>query len=153
MLHKTLRQLLVHPKDKREVKDMAGVVYSIPSKDYPTCTLGKQEVDSEQERKNIRRMWDNWKGLNSHVQKRENLSEIHQSALMNHAGRENHTVDWDNTTLPKKEADGAKRRIMEAIYIRKAGMHAINHNSDATNFWKSFPKYSAMTPSGLAIRF
>ena len=32
--HKTLKQLLVHPKDKRSSQDSAGVVYSIPCKDY-----------------------------------------------------------------------------------------------------------------------
>ena len=30
--YKTLRQLLVHPKDKRLVEESAGVVYSFPCK-------------------------------------------------------------------------------------------------------------------------
>ena len=31
--HQTLRRMFVHPKDKREVKDTARVVYQIPCKD------------------------------------------------------------------------------------------------------------------------
>ena len=39
--HKTLRQLLVQCKDKREVKDTAGVVYSIPCRDCPMVYIGE----------------------------------------------------------------------------------------------------------------
>ena len=39
--HKTLRLLLVQPKDERVVKDMAGVVYSTPCKDFALVYIGK----------------------------------------------------------------------------------------------------------------
>ena len=40
--HKTLKQLLVHPKDMEEVKDTAVVVYSIPCTDCPMVYTGEQ---------------------------------------------------------------------------------------------------------------
>ena len=36
------------------------------------------------------------------VRTKESLTAIHQSALMDHAGRKNHMIDWDKTTLPVK---------------------------------------------------
>ena len=58
--------------------------------------------------------------------KKESLLEINQLALMDHAGRENHTTDWDNKTLPVKEEDWTKSGIMEVT---------------------SFSQCSTMTPS------
>ena len=54
------------------------------------------------------------------------LLEILQSALMDHAGWENHTNHWDNIPLAWKEAYWITRGIMKAISIRKAWMHSIN---------------------------
>ena len=39
--YKTLRQLLVHPKDKRSAQDSEEVVYSIPCNDCPKVYIGE----------------------------------------------------------------------------------------------------------------
>ena len=52
--------------------------------------------------------------------------EIHQSALMDHVASNNHMIDWEGARLPTKEPDWKKRGVKESIFIRKAGMHAIN---------------------------
>ena len=41
VLPQTLTRMLVHWKDKREVRDMAGVVYQILCKDCPKVYMGK----------------------------------------------------------------------------------------------------------------
>ena len=39
--HQTVRRMLVHPKDKLEVRDMADVVYQIPYKDCLKIYIGE----------------------------------------------------------------------------------------------------------------
>ena len=39
--HNTLKQLLVHPKDKWSAQDSAGVVYSIHCRDFPVVYIGE----------------------------------------------------------------------------------------------------------------
>ena len=39
--HLTLKRLLVHPKDKREKQDKAGVVYNIPCSDCSNVYVGE----------------------------------------------------------------------------------------------------------------
>ena len=39
--YKTIKQLLVHPKDKRSPKETADVVYSIPCKDCDCVYVGE----------------------------------------------------------------------------------------------------------------
>ena len=44
---------------------------------------------------------------------------------MDHAASKNHTIDREGVRFPAKEPDW-KKRGEEAIFIRKAGMRAIN---------------------------
>ena len=111
------------------MKDTAGVVYSIPCKDCLKVYIRETErrfgVRETKHRKDMEQL----EGVKfTQARKKESLLEIHQSAFMDHASRENYTIDCDNTTLPRNEADWTKRGITEAISIRKAGMHAINHD-------------------------
>ena len=60
------------------------------------------------------------------ARRKEPLTEIHQLALTDHIASKNHTINWEGVTLPAKEPDWKKRGVKEAIFIRKAGTHAIN---------------------------
>ena len=60
--------------------------------------------------------------------KKESVMEIHKSAITDHAASENHTIDWDNVTLPVKESDWTGRGIMEAIVIRKEEERSMNRD-------------------------
>ena len=58
--------------------------------------------------------------------RKESLTEIHQSALMDDVASKNHTINREGVRLPAKEPDWKKRGVKKAIFIMKAGMHAIN---------------------------
>ena len=64
--------------------------------------------------------------------------EIHQSALTNHVASKNHMIDWEGVRLLAKEPDWKKRGVKEAIFIRKAGTHAINRDGGAPPSSRSF---------------
>ena len=48
--------------------------------------------------------------------------------LTDHIASMNHTMDWEGVRLPAKESDWKKRGVKEAMFIRKAGTHAINRD-------------------------
>ena len=77
------------------------------------------------------------------ARKKESVTEIHQSALMDHVASKNHTIDWEGVRLPEKEPDCKKRGVKEAIFIRKAGTRTINWDGAATVFQKSSRSYYA----------
>ena len=72
-----------------------------------------------------------------HMGEKERVTEIHQSALTDHAGSKNYTIDWENT-LPVKETDWAKRGIRKTISIRKVGH--INHDGGCHQLLEVFSK-------------
>ena len=107
--HESLRQLQVHPKDKREVKHTAEVVYSIPRKDCPIVYIGETESRFGVREKEHRKDGEQLEKGFAWARKKESLTMIHQSAVTDHAGSKNHMIDWDKTVLPVKEADWTKR--------------------------------------------
>ncbi len=127
--HLTLKRMLVHPKDKREPEETAGVVYQILCRDCPSVYTGetgrrygarvkehKKDVLSVSEKKFTR------------SQRKESEAEIHPSAITDHVSTVNHTIDWDNVTFPMKEADWTVRGVKESIQIRKTRDHSMNRD-------------------------
>ena len=49
------------------------------------------------------------------------MTEVHKSALTDHVGCCNHSIDWGGEKLPAKESDRKKRGILDAIEIQKVG--------------------------------
>ena len=60
------------------------------------------------------------------ARRKESLTEIHQSVLMDYVAIKNHTIGWEGVRLSAKEPDWKKRGVKEAVFIRKAWMRAIN---------------------------
>ena len=95
----TIRQLLVHPKDKTNREQKTGVIYQI---DCETCkgtyigetarTLGKR--------------------LDEH-------KKLPSSAVKEHQESTGHNIDWKNVKIVGKEEHWMKRKIKEAITIRR----------------------------------
>ena len=102
--HQTLKRMLVHPKDKHEMRDMTGVVYQIPSKDCLKIYMGETERRFGTREKEHR--WD----MNlleavkfTRCRKKDSLTEVHLSELTTHVAQTNHTINWDSVKLPMKE--------------------------------------------------
>ena len=114
--HQTLRQLFVHPKDKRSAQNSVAVVYSIPCKNCPRVTVGetgkRYEVREKEHRKDVNQL----EGVkNTRNKKKESQTEHHQSALMGHAAVCIHTIDWEGMTLQAKDPDWSKRGIRTVL--------------------------------------
>ena len=118
----TLRRELVHPKDKIDRMKTTGCVYRIPCKNCEQTYIG-ETGRSLQERIGEHR---------DEVQKESNVpytrsarktsvSQLHKSAVTDHAVQNNHIIDWENTKPIVKENNLKKRQIKEAISIRKSG--------------------------------
>ena len=52
-------------------------------------------------------------------QKAESKQTYNKSAITDHAGRENHVIDWEGTQLVARENQDWARRIREAIWIKR----------------------------------
>ena len=127
--HRTLRQQLVHPKDKRPPQETAGVVYEIPCKDCDKVYVGETGrrfgVREKEHKKDVEQL----EGVKyTRSQRKSSLAEQHQSALTDHAAQTNHTIDWDGVKLPAKDPNWNIRGIKEAIAIKKRGPLAINRD-------------------------
>ena len=121
--HRTFRNILVHPKDKINKEERCGVVYGIPCRNCEFIYVGetsrqlktriaehKDEVDKVME--NI---------VNTRSRRKESTTELHKSAITDHAVRENHIIDWEGVKILDKDSDFKKRGIREALAIRKQG--------------------------------
>ena len=53
--------------------------------------------------------------------KKDSLKEVHPSAIMDHAAKENQTIDWEGVKFPNRDTDWMARGVKEAVEIRNAG--------------------------------
>ena len=136
----TLRQNLVHPKDKRPITDNAGVIYKIPCQQCPKSYIGetgrrfgirlkehKDEVDKVDKSARFTRS-----------QRKTSESTYNRSALTDHSSQNNHIIDWDNSKLVGREDQWKRRQILETIRIQQEGDSALNRdggNYDLPRLW------------------
>jgi len=119
---KTLRRLLVHPKDKQEKEEITDCVYKIPCSNCEKTYIGetgrklgtrlkehKTEVEATTKKPYTR------------SQRLHSLSEQNKAALTDHASRDNHMINWSQATILDRESDRGTRWIKEAGHIRKEG--------------------------------
>ena len=118
--HMTLRKLLVHPKDRYDLKEQSGVVYRIP------CNGCQQAYIGETARNFGYRMEEHRKDAETKAdikftrsQRKTSEKEFNKSAITDHAAQANHVIDWNNTTIVAKDSNTRSRQIKEAIWIRK----------------------------------
>ena len=115
-----LRDLLVHPKDKVKEMDKGQGVYKVPCRSCSAVYVGetgrklgtrfdehRKDCEKQSQRKFTR------------SQKTESQSVIHKSAITDHAGRQNHVIDWEGRRLVARESHDQNRRIREAIWIKR----------------------------------
>ena len=115
----TLRQVLVHPKDKVEKQKKAGVVYKIPCSQCEKVYIGEtgRQLGTRitEHRKEAEKISDrNF----TRSTRRASTNEHHKSAITDHVCQNNHIMNWEASEIVEQESDKFKGWIKESICIR-----------------------------------
>ena len=95
----TLRQQLVHPKDPTPKENKSGVIYQIRCQTCNRLYIGETA-----------------RSLKTRIEEHKKTTS---SAVKEHQTNTGHIIDWDNVKIIGKEEHWMKRKIKEAIAIRK----------------------------------
>ncbi len=125
--HRTLKQILVHPKDKRAIEKTGNCIYEIPCKNCDSSYVGEtsrmfgtrlSEHKAEVKKAEGKR----------YTRSERRTSEVEQtkSAISDHVARENHVIDWDNPKILGREHVKKSREVREAMEIRRRGDKTLN---------------------------
>ena len=103
--HRTLRNLLVHPKDKLDTKQKAEAIYEITCADCHKSYIGEtgrpfgvRLLEHQREVQKLESM------PYTRSTRKTSVTEQHKSAITDHVAATNHTINW-------KEAKGHTSRI------------------------------------------
>ena len=130
--HRTLRNMLVHPKDKIKQEDKTGVVYQIPCKNCERVYIGETARSlGERVSEHKKDVMSNTKKNYTRATRKESQGEYNKSAITDHCNKYNHIVDWDNIKVLEMEDNTTARRIREAIHIKKTHDHNMNRDEGA----------------------
>ena len=130
--HCTLRNILVHPKDKREALQTAETIYEIPCKNCSKTYIGEtdrlfktrlNEHKTEAEKISCKSF--------TRSQRKTSSSEFFKSAISEHVAASNHVIGWDEARVIDLEPDKTTRWLKEAIWIRSRGCNTMNKDEGA----------------------
>jgi len=137
--HRTLRNFVVHPKDKIRDEEKTELIYHVPCKNCSSSYVGvtgrKFGVRIKEHKKKV----DSFTaGTQIQAYRARESSVTHKSAITDHAVEENHVIDWDKAKVVDREAQQQTRWIKEALWIRKtstcmnpdAGSYQLSHTWD-----------------------
>ena len=146
--HTTLRQLLVHPKDKRNPRQTTDIVYEIPCHGCPKSYIGesgrlldtrlnkhKDEVDKFEAKTYTRAL------------RKSKIGDQHKSAVTDHVAATNHAINWDDTHIIDKEGHKTTRWLKEAIWIRRRGTNTMNKDEGAYKLNSIYDQLISSPPS------
>jgi hypothetical protein len=126
---KTLKRILVHPKDKQEKEETTECVYRIPcgncDKTYVGETGRKFGVRLKEHKTEVENSCARAFTRSQHA---ANLEKRNKSALTDHASQDNHVIDWPESKILDREPDRRTRWIKEAVHIRKEGRRSMNRD-------------------------
>ena len=132
--HNTLKNILVHPKDKREAAKTCECIYEIPCKNCNKTYIGEtgrafgtrlEEHKSEAEKMAKKKF--------TRATRKDSLDETFKSAVTDHVAQDNHVIDWKGAKIVDKDSCRFTRWIREAIWIRKRGDKTINRDEGTYN--------------------
>ena len=127
--HCTIRNQLVHPKDKREPHSISDAIYNIPCKNCDKSYIGEtgrkfgtrlSEHKKEAEKAN--------NTTTTRAARKASLTTVNKSAITDHVVDSNHVIGWDEAKVIGTEQDKYKRWIREAIEIRRRGDSTMNRD-------------------------
>ena len=118
--HRTLRRILVHPKDRIEDGKKCGAVYCVPCLSCPQKYIGetgrKLETRIKEHQDECEKVTAKRKTRS--VAQEEDTSKL-KSAISEHARENNHIMNWDDVSILERETNKRTRWIREAIQVRK----------------------------------
>ena len=140
--YKTLKSVLVHPKDKQEKEDLTECVYKVPcancDKTYISKTGKKFGVRLHEHRNEV----ESKTGRTfTRSIRASSLTEHHKSALTDHATQENHVINWSQATVIDREPERFTRWITEAIHTRKEGKQAMNRDEGSYQLSRAYDRF------------
>ncbi|XP_072014982.1 uncharacterized protein [Amphiura filiformis] len=104
--HCTLRNLLVHPKDKREPHNSTDVIYSIPCGNCDLSYIGetgrKFGKRLDEHKTEAEKIGDN---IKTRATRKASQSVVHKSAITDHVVENNHVIDWKEARIVGKESN------------------------------------------------
>ena len=134
----TLRNELVHPKDKVDKFKTSGVVYGVPCKDCDAIYIGETGRPLATRIKEHKKEVDEIENtIKTRQQRRDMEGEMFKSAITDHAIHHQHAINWEETCIKDKESTRFKRVIKESIYIMKE-KKTINRDSGGYKLPKVF---------------
>jgi len=137
--HRTLRNFVVHPKDKVKDEEKTELIYRVPCKNCSSSYVGETGRKFGLRIKEHKKEVDSFTaGTQTRASRARESSVTHKSAITDHAVEENHVIDWDKAKVVDREAQRQTRWIKEALWIRKtpmcmnrdAGSYQLSHTWD-----------------------
>ena len=122
----TLRQVLVHPKDKVDKQKKAGVVAKFRatiSKSYTSVKQGDSWETQKAEKIS--------EGNFTRSTCRASTNEHHKSAITDHVCQNNHSMNWEAREIVEQESDKLIRSIKESILCVRSNTPTMNRDEGA----------------------
>ena len=120
--YRTLRQLLVHPKDKIDELQKCGSVYQIDCMSCDKVYIGETGRKLETRREEHKAESEKVTAVRRtrSTSTTEDTSKL-KSGIAQHLRDHNHVMNWDSTKIIDREDNKKRRWIKEAIHVRKHG--------------------------------
>ena len=145
--HRTLRNELVHPKDKIDNNKKSQVVYEIPCKNCKLCYIGETGRQFGQRLGEHRKEADKITNkIYTRSHRRASEQEINKSAVTDYASQANHVIDWEAAKCIVQEDNRYRRWIQEAIWIRSKA--STMNRDEGHTVWVTCGRASFLLPSG-----
>ena len=149
--HQTLRQTLVHPKDKKTLNEQSGIVYKIPCKDCDQVYIGETgRPFSVRKREHLKDVQDFEKLPYTRSSRKQSHNEQNKSAITDHVASTNHSIDWDSSTAVAREDNRLRRWIRESIHIQMEAGNTMNRDRGQYQLTRSYNPILKSVRTGVA---
>jgi len=133
--YKTLRNLLVHTKDKRTIGQTGECVYKIPCHNFSSTYIGETGRSyakrQEEHRKEVESISNR---TLTRADRKDLAAETNKSAITDHVAKENHLIDWSGAKILDREGHRRTRQLKESIRISlRKEANCMNRDAGAYN--------------------
>ncbi len=101
--------------------ERCGVVYKIPCMNCYYVYIGETsrplKTRLSEHKDEVEKVTNSL--INTRARRKESATELHKSAITDHAVQNNHVINWNEVEIVDKDEDFKKRGIREALSIRK----------------------------------